>query len=221
MRCGRISFGWMTAQLRAAGRNNSSYAEIAASSSNPGLDGDELRSGDSGSVDSARSARAVPENPIARIHRVPPEDSGPTSPRRIAHAGMKLARAMAVGIATAGVPPQVAVEGWSDVPQLMADGRQLFLERIIQEAGQVEAQQVEHLTARRGIEKPFDGPTSSPAQWFPKLRRQNATASGWPAFRSGRPVAPGKCEWPRGSCPRERIPRGVRRCRRTAYEREP
>ena len=45
-----------------------------------------------------------------------------------------------VGVATARMPPQVAVEMGADVPQLVKEGRQLFVERAFHEPRQVEAE---------------------------------------------------------------------------------
>ena len=52
----------------------------------------------------------------------------------------------AVRVAAAGVAPQVAVECGADVPQLVHERGDLFLERMVEETGDVNPQEVEQLT---------------------------------------------------------------------------
>ena len=57
-----------------------------------------------------------------------------------------------MGIAATVVPANIPVESRADVPELVEDRHQFLIQIDIQETGQIEAQNVENLVSRCGIQ---------------------------------------------------------------------
>ena len=73
---------------------------------------------------------------------------------QLPHQVIVLPPRMAVSEAAARMTPEVAVEQRADVPQLVNDGAELFLIRVLAKSRQVKAQQVQEL-ATVGVVQPL------------------------------------------------------------------
>jgi hypothetical protein len=93
---------------------------------------------------------------------------------QLCHSRIILLFTVRMHVTTAGQPPQITVKTRTDMPQLVQNRDQFFFKRLIQEAWQIEAQQVQHFIAV-GVHNPLD--TEPPA---------SANRTGPAAFKSHR-----------------------------------